>query len=689
MNDPREKQLARFRANLQTRVRTITAQLEVLEYMPSDPEATRQVQGELHTLKGESRMIGLVAFSDLVHAMEEHVALGSGIDFARLGGALDAMRHVLSENVAAADGEQNLAGVRAALFETETQPATSSPQPVPATTPTTGPDEPALPTTTAAEAEEGRRRGKADRWVQVNASVVDALCEEMSNLASSFGRLQELAKQSISGASTQHSVRTALGSSFAECAELLSGCVDRTWSLRLVPIAPMLRELEQHVKLQARRQGKTIEVQVDAGRAELERDVVDQVWDTLLHLAQNAVAHGIEPASERGDKPALGTVRIRAESAGANVAISVADDGRGIDLERVRETAASYGIIAEDAARELDDEAASQLIFHHGFSTQREADELAGRGVGLAVVKNKIEAIGGTVTLRTQRFKGSAFTLTVPFAITKERVLVVDTGAGLYGIPSRVIRSVVGADELNGAMNNGQELLRHGEDYVPVHSLCQALGLPSTLSESSALLLMLGGRLFGARVPTIIGEQDLIRRPAEALLSRTTGIGASATLSDGRLVLMPEFGFLERALSEGKRDASLLRPHTAAAKKRSRVLVVDDSPVVTSMVGELLTSSGLSIQIAGNGLEALAAIEREWPDLVISDLEMPQMNGLELLAAIRQRSQTLPVVMLTTRGSTEDRQRASSLGANAYVLKTGFRSDVLLDVVRRFLPTQS
>jgi CheY-like chemotaxis protein len=188
--------------------------------------------------------------------------------------------------------------------------------------------------------------------------------------------------------------------------------------------------------------------------------------------------------------------------------------------------------------------------------------------------------------------------------------------------------------------------------------------------------------LFTLRVHRVIGERDLIRRPAEPLLTKSTGIGASAVLNDGRLVLLFDLAFLERALQAHAPGAVQAPVETT---KRTRVVVVDDSPVVTEMVSELLTTAGLSVEVARDGVAALAAIEREAPDLVISDLEMPNMNGLELLGRIRERSQALPVIMLTTRGSVEDRRRAAAAGANAYVLKSGFRSDVLLEVVGRFL----
>jgi CheY-like chemotaxis protein len=231
---------------------------------------------------------------------------------------------------------------------------------------------------------------------------------------------------------------------------------------------------------------------------------------------------------------------------------------------------------------------------------------------------------------------------------------------------------------------NGSDVLRYASNPIPLRSLPQAIGMATSDEETAALVLDLGGRLFAAKVPAVLGEHELVRRPAEPLLA-TTGIGASALMEDGRLALLLDLAFVERCLARARADAAPAPKGEVVVAKQRHVLIVDDSPVVTEMISELLTTSGLSVQVATDGVAALAAIEQRTPDLVLSDVDMPRMDGITLLKEIRQRTQTLPVVMLTTRGSVEDRQRASSLGANAYVLKSGFQSDVLLDVVSRFL----
>jgi CheY-like chemotaxis protein len=300
--------------------------------------------------------------------------------------------------------------------------------------------------------------------------------------------------------------------------------------------------------------------------------------------------------------------------------------------------------------------------------------------VGLDVVRRRIESLGGSVSIESQLGQGTRFTLSVPFAITKEKLLVVELCGAPYGLPARVVRAVLSSEALP---KPGQDsVVRHEGETLPFRSLCDALGLPRDQSEAFVLLLELSGRRFAASVGRIVGERELIRRPAERLL-HNTGIGASAVLEDGRIVLLPELNFVSRALRA--RVGQVVPGSIEEAPRRRRVLVADDSPVVRELVSEILGSAGLLVEEAGDGAAAWDSIQQGEPDLLITDVEMPRMNGFDLLSEVRRRSQRLPVVMLSTRGSVEDRKRATRLGANAYLVKTEFHSESLLEVVRRFV----
>jgi CheY-like chemotaxis protein len=364
------------------------------------------------------------------------------------------------------------------------------------------------------------------------------------------------------------------------------------------------------------------------------------------------------------------------------VILRVEDDGRGIDPDRVRRAAIVRGVADRASLHGATDQQIFDLLFEHGFSTREEATVTSGRGVGLDVVKRRVESLGGNVELSTELGRGTRFSLSVPFAITKEKLLIVELEGVPYGLPSRIVRAVLGGDALP-APGTG-DIARHNNEALPFRSLSLALGLGTAQSEAFGLVLELAGKRWAVGVARVVGERELIRRPAEPLLART-GIGASAVLEDGRVVLLPELNYLQRALRVVHPGADAKEPSVERETRRDRVLVVDDSPVVRDLVSEILSDAGLSVETAEDGAAAWEIIQRKEPDLLVSDVEMPRMTGLELLSHVRTRSQRLPVVLLTTRGSLEDRRRATTLGANAYLVKTDFESDKLLDVVRRFV----
>ncbi len=686
MSSEREALLERFRAGLLSRIERVEALLGEVDASAPRSAAPREALGELHTLKGEGRMLGLTALAELTHALEGQLAHDGSAPVAFR--ALDAMRRALSATVEAEVGDAVLRAVKLELDEAHvplngdgeaseeqgSDPEGAGNGAAVARSESNG---------AAAAAEPGRGRGR--RFVQVDAASIDALCERLAELSADFGRLRSATLGLLPGSTVGARARAGLLEDFARVGAVVSDSTTRAWGLRLVPVEPMLRELRRHARLLAAEAQKAVSVRIEARGVELERNVLDQAWDSLLHLVQNAVDHGLEPEDERGDKAPVGALLLSAQAAGASVVLTVEDDGRGIDPDEVRRAAVRsgrYGASGPDAS----DEEILDLVFEDGFSTRQEVSTLSGRGVGLSVVRRQVEGLGGTVHVASTRGEGTRFVLTVPFTITKERSLVVGVGSGLFGFPARIVRAVLGAHELPAPTADRRHVLRFGDETMPLVSLSRALELGSASKDTAAIVLELSGRRFGVGVPSIVGDSELIRRPADALLGTLTGVAATALLEDGRLVLMLDLAFLHRALREAGARPNPIAPAPAGPRRR-RVLVADDSPVVCQLVQEILVSAGYAVEVVHDGTDAIAAIREREPDLVMSDVEMPKMGGFDLLSEIRKRTQKLPVIMLTTRGSVEDRQRATELGANAYLLKTGFKSQQLLDLVTRFLPT--
>ncbi|MES1183804.1 MAG: response regulator [Myxococcales bacterium] len=674
MSQPREALLARFRAGLLERVKTTQRLVDAFRDDKS-PESLRQALGELHTLKGESRMLGLADLSELAHALETE--LGSAQRFSLALGAFDAMLSALTTpdgDGALREALERLQGPTAR----ESRPAPTSRPPTAG--PTTPPQAALAPRASTQDPVERQRPSANERFMQVDATLIDLLCERVAELTAAFGQLETSADELLLDRQTRRTQSAKLTDGFERCRALLDEATSTAWTLRLMPIEPMLEELARHARKTAAKQQKMVEVQVTASGVQLERDVADQLWDSLLHLVQNAVDHGLEGPDQRGSKAPVAALRLSAESVGPNVVLRVEDDGRGVDPNELRRVAAERGVLSEPAAQGLSDSEAMELLFEHGFSTRSEASRTSGRGVGLDVVRRRVESLGGNVSIESTLGLGTRFTLGVPFAITKEKLLVAELCGAPYGFPARVVRSVLGAEAFP---QPGQDsVVRHNGELLPFRSLCDALSLPKDDNEAFVLVLELSGKRFAASVGRIVGERELIRRPAEKLLHQT-GIGASAVLEDGRIVLLPELNYVQRALRA--RAGQTVPGSLSEERRRQRVLVADDSPVVRELVTEILTAAGLDVEQASDGSAALESILQSEPDLLVSDVEMPRMNGFDLLAEVRRRTQRLPVVMLSTRGSVEDRKRATRLGANAYLVKTEFHSESLLEVVRRFV----
>jgi len=662
----RQALIARFKAGSLDRIARVRATLVELAGAGHAKTALAEVLRELHTLKGESRMLGFSELADLVHALEERIGAAgfsdrAAADSPRLVAALeDAVSYLRADAHEAPGIAERLAAHAAAVRATDD---TAAPAP-PASA--QDPDRPVA-------------RGEA-RWVQVAAARVDTVCERLAELETEFRSLvAQLAAarpapiarttDTARGIAEQRAHRVLLEQA-ARCRSLLDEAGDAAWSLRLVPVEPSLRDLAVHAQELALGMGKRVEVTIHAAGAEMERSVLDELRQPLLHLVRNAIDHGVEEGR-------TGALHLTAEPSETGVALIVADDGHGVDADEVRQAAVARGLIGDEVA--LTHDQALDLLFVHGFSTRTEVSAISGRGIGLDVVRARVEALGGAVRLDSRRGHGTRVMLDVPAMIAKERALIVTVAEALFGLPSRWVREVRRlGDEVVVAVAGGRAL-RRPEGFIPLRSLSGVLGAPAT-DEQWVVVLESAGHLWAFLAAGVLGEYDLLRRPVDGFVGQCGPIAASSVLDDGRLVLLLRPGGLLR-----RSESAVARGPRPGRPRRRRVLVVDDSPVVRDLVTTLLEAAGLEVTAADAGDRALKLIEDGPFDLVLADIEMPGIDGLELLRLLRLRSDHLPVVMLTTRGSAEDKRRAAELGADAYLVKSEFKETVLLETVRRFI----
>jgi chemotaxis protein histidine kinase CheA/CheY-like chemotaxis protein len=669
--------------------------------------AVEEIARELHTLKGESRMLGFQPISEVAHAAED-VLLAAG-----RGGivppavvcklvlrSLDVVAAVLRGELEGAKADEALHTVRDDLRDGaavvglitpgsitasgSAAPAAEGSAPATTATPPTAVAAPA-PAAPAPAEEKKREDDHAQRWVSVNVSRIDELCERVAQFETDFRALRSRLVGTFSAQTHITSGQRALVEDFDRCRGVLEDVSTSAWSLRLVPVEPALQELVHHARDLAHQLGKKVRVVVRGAGAQVERTVLDELWEPLLHLVRNAIDHGIEKVEARGDKGPEAMLVLTAEPIGQFVVLGVADDGCGIDTKMVRAAALARGVVTSEVADAMSERELLELLFIHGFSTRSNVTEVSGRGIGLDVVRGRVESLGGTVTLSSELGRGTRFSLSLPTTISKERALVVDCAGALFALPSRYVVEVVKAADHPVETVAGGRAVRYREQVIPVRSISEILAMGETEDEHWAVVVDSGGRRYAFTVPALIGEFDLVRRPIDGLLAPFEYLAASATLDDGRLVLVLLLSGLVRK-SEGRTGTGgVVHASSARPLRKRRVLVVDDSPVIRDLISEMLVAGGIEVEVAPEGGAALSIIDAAQPDLVLSDVEMPGMDGFELLRRIRSRWQHLPVVMLTTRNSASDKQQAATLGADAYLVKSDFQEATLMDTVRRFV----
>ena len=759
MSAAQRQLLQRFRASAVARLRRIAQQLSAYARGENNDSPLVEIARELHTLKGESRMLGLRAVSSIVHGAETALEQAgarrpesSREPYEHVAQALEQTAHVLQDDPGAdaayvealEPARSELQRAEAAMTATAAaSPATPTPPssrslrtaqpsagPVPAgdvvTVTPAGPanpapppspergksDEPQSALTETTEAPETLVQ-QGERWIQVKADRIDALCGTIAELSAGLRALRTHARRTVQSTpriASEEASATALLSSdliesqpsvqaaaaadarslleeFERVQTQLEGIESAAWALRLVQIEPSLHDLARHAKDLAQASQKRVRVVVQAGSVEIERPVLDSVWQPLLHILRNAIDHGIEPPPERQaqNKPSEANLVLHAEAAGPQVILTVSDDGRGIDREAVRRAAIARGLLPANHPP-LTEQQTFDLLFQHGFSTRSTVSELSGRGVGLDVVRSQVLRVGGSVSLSSQPGVGTQLTLRLPVRISKERGLVLSIAGTLFALPSRAIIEMVRLRDQDVRPVPGGRALWSRYGVIPLRSLAHTLSFAEPQDEPHALLLSLADQqLWAFAAARVLGEYDLLRQPVDPLMSKIAPATASAILDDGRLVLWLSPNDLVRA-AEAQQGGP--RPQKAQEATRHRVLIVDDSAVIRALMAQVLASSGYDVSTAANGAEGLTALERSSFSCVVLDVDMPEMDGFSLLERLRPRWPNLPVAMFTSNSSAMHRQRASTLGANAYIVKSEFDESLLVGTVAKLIGAQ-
>jgi two-component system chemotaxis sensor kinase CheA len=470
-----------------------------------------------------------------------------------------------------------------------------------------------------------------------------------------------------------------------QAAALLEGEARR---VRMVPLADACEGLDRAARDIAKQEGKQALLSISGCDIELDRAILEGLKLPLLHLVRNAVSHGIEPTEERraAGKSAAGHIRITAALRGAHVDIAVSDDGRGLDVAAIREQ-----VRKKNLPEPADDRELVQVILEPGFSTARLITDISGRGVGLDVVKERVEALHGSVGIGWTPRRGAVFTLTVPLTLTTLRALVVKAAGQTFALPGANVVKLLRVDRERLLRIEGLPAISVGGRVVPVASLAECLGLstaPPPAGEHPPVVVVAAGEQRAALfVEDLVAEQEIV---VKALGRRLEGvaIAAGATfLPTGRIALILNVAAVVRAALR-TRGRGLAPPARQAAKEaRKRLLVVEDTITTRSLLKSLLEAEGYGVSVAGDGAEALRLLHDEGADLVVADIEMPRMDGFELTAALRAspRFRALPVVLVTGLESDADKARGVEVGADAYLVKSGFDQRALIETIEQLV----
>ncbi|AGZ36720.1 MULTISPECIES: hybrid sensor histidine kinase/response regulator [Pseudomonas] len=467
---------------------------------------------------------------------------------------------------------------------------------------------------------------------------------------------------------------------------------DTALACRMRPFADVLTGQSRMVRDLGRSLGKQVRLQIEGEKTQVDRDVLEKLEAPLTHLLRNAVDHGIELPERRvlAGKPAEGVIRLRASHQAGQLMLELSDDGAGIDLERLRRSIAERGLSPAETLSRMSEAELLTFLFLPGFSLRDKVTEVSGRGVGLDAVQHMVRDLRGAIELTQVAGQGCRFQLEVPLTLSVVRSLVVEVGGEAYAFPlAHIERTLeVAAEEI--VQVEGRQHFWHEGRHVGLVAATQLLNRPAGQGDESSLRVVVireREQLYGVAVERLIGERVLVVMPLDPRLGKIQDISAGALLDDGSVVLIVDVEDLlrsvEKLLSTGRLERIERSAHGARGADRKRILVVDDSLTVRELQRKLLSTRGYEVAVAVDGMDGWNALRGEDFDLLITDIDMPRMDGIELVTLVRrdQRLQTLPVMVVSYKDREEDRRRGLDAGADYYLAKASFHDDALLDAV--------
>ena len=444
--------------------------------------------------------------------------------------------------------------------------------------------------------------------------------------------------------------------------------------VRMLPFKQISERLQRIVRQTSRELKKSVNLIIDGEDTEIDRSVLDRLGAPLEHLLRNAVAHGIEMPAERSkySKKTEGTITLKIRQENDEINIIVSDDGAGVNLQRVKEKAIKNKLI--DAKVDVSEQALMSLIFETGFSTAEKVSQISGRGVGLDVVRNDISGLGGRVDLNSEYGKGTTFSVHLPVTLSVTQVLVVRSGDSVYALPVGMIEQAQKIKRLDliNAYKAGE--IKWADKQYPLHYLSKLLDhqehQPEDHAYVSVLLLRSSSHNIALHIDEVIGNQEAVMKPIGVQLARVPGMVGATVAGDGRVVLIinPVQLANRDLLAVGSVVVKKSKVKAPEVKVKSRILVVDDSLTMRKVLGRLLEREGFEVLVAKDGMDAMQLLQETTPDAILTDIEMPRMDGFALARNIRDdaRTATTPLIMISSRTADKHQNLAKEIGVDGF-----------------------
>ena len=745
MRDASLLELFSLEADAQTQI--LSAGLLALERNPTQADQLEACMRAAHSLKGAARIVGVDAGVSVSHVMEdclvsaqerrlylqpEHIdALLQGTDLL--------MRIATPGNtVGPADVEAYVA-LMERLLDPSPPIAKAAPPPAPAPAPAPliealpAEPEPALSLGSEPLRQNKRMTEGGERVLRVTAERLNSLLDlsskslvETQRLKPYLASLQRLKRVQGNGVRALDHLDGHLKTldlsleaqeSLADARRLLSEAqallaektaeldefgwqagqraqvlYDTALACRMRPFADVLAGQVRMVRDLGRSLGKQVRLEIEGEKTQVDRDVLEKLEAPLTHLLRNAVDHGIETPEQRllAGKPAEGLIRLRASHQAGLLVLELSDDGNGVDLERLRGTIVDRHLSTVETALNLSEEELLTFLFLPGFSLRDKVTEVSGRGVGLDAVQHMVRQLRGAVVLEQAAGQGSRFHLEVPLTLSVVRSLVVEVGEEAYAFPLAHIERMCDLAPDDIVQLEGRQHFWHEGRHVGLVAASQLLQRPPGQGNDETLKVVVireRDAVYGIAVERFIGERTLVVLPLDDRLGKVQDISAGALLDDGSVVLIVDvedmLRSVDKLLNTGRLERIARRSQQAAEAPRKRVLVVDDSLTVRELQRKLLLNRGYEVAVAVDGMDGWNALRSEDFDLLITDIDMPRMDGIELVTLLRRdaRLQSLPVMVVSYKDREEDRRRGLDAGADYYLAKASFHDDALLDAV--------